>query len=89
MQRLRESLREPVKVDYIKANTIADKAVSTMRGYPKMVKKPDMDEGMLRDREVVLEDTVQLMAVNERFRLGVSVSETIYGKYCHTPQRSA
>jgi hypothetical protein len=34
MHKLFEGLREPVKVDYIKANTIADKAVSTMHGYP-------------------------------------------------------
>jgi prophage antirepressor-like protein len=81
MQRLNESLREPVKVDYIKANTIADKAVSTMHGYPKMVKKPDMDEGMLRDREKILTDTVELMALNERFCLGLSVSEQIYRQY--------
>jgi hypothetical protein len=45
MRKLNESLREPVKADYIKANTIADKAVSTIHGYPKMIKKPDMDEG--------------------------------------------
>jgi hypothetical protein len=68
-------------VDYIKANTIADKAVSTMHGYPKMIKKPDMDAGMLRDREAVLADTVELMAVNERYGLGLSVSDQVYRKY--------
>jgi prophage antirepressor-like protein len=36
MGKLFEGLREPVKVDYIKANTIADKAVSTLHGYPKV-----------------------------------------------------
>jgi prophage antirepressor-like protein len=82
MRRLHESLREPVKVDYIKANTIADKAVSTMHGCLKMVKKSDMDEAMLRDREPILADTVELMALNERFSLGLSVSERIYQKYC-------
>jgi prophage antirepressor-like protein len=81
MNKLYESLREPVKVDYIKANTIADKAVSNMRGFPKMVKKAAMDEGMLRDREAVLADTVDLMALNERFGLKLSVSEQVYGKY--------
>jgi prophage antirepressor-like protein len=82
MRRLHESLREPVKVDYIKANTIADKAVSTMHGCPKMVKKAAMNEAMLRDREPILADTVELMATNERFSLGLSVSERIYQKYC-------
>jgi prophage antirepressor-like protein len=81
MRKLNESLREPAKVDYIKANTIADKAVSTMHGYLKMVKKPDMDERMLREREPILVDTVALMALNERFELGLSVSEHIYRKY--------
>jgi prophage antirepressor-like protein len=81
MRKLNESLREPAKVDYIKANTIADKAVSIMRGYPKMVRKPEMDEGMMREREPILADTVELMALNERFGLGLSVSEQIYRKY--------
>jgi prophage antirepressor-like protein len=82
MRRLFESLREPVKVDYIKANTIADKAVSTMHGCPKLIKKAAMDEALLRDREAVLTDTVELMALNERFSLGLSVSERVYRKYC-------
>ncbi|MDR1218971.1 MAG: hypothetical protein LBK73_05105 [Treponema sp.] len=82
MRKLNESLREPVKVDYIKANAIADKAASTMHGYPKLVKKADMDEGMLRDRQSALEDTVELMAANERFGLGLSISEHIYKKHC-------
>jgi prophage antirepressor-like protein len=88
MRKLNESLREPVKVDYIKANIIADKAVSTMHGYAKLVKKPDMDEGMLRARESVLTDTVELMALNQRFGLGLSVSEQVYHKYC-TPMAQA
>jgi prophage antirepressor-like protein len=86
MRKLNESLREPVKVDYIKANAIADKAASTMHGYPKLVKKADMDEGMLRDRQSALEDAVELMAANERFGLGLSISEAIYRKYCAAPK---
>jgi hypothetical protein len=78
MRKLSEGLREPAKVDYIKANIIADKAVSVMHGFPRLVKKPDMDESMLRDREPVLADTVELMALNGRFGLGLSVSEHIY-----------
>jgi hypothetical protein len=34
----------------------------------------------------VLEDTVDLMAVNERFSLGLSVSEAVYRKYCAAPK---
>jgi prophage antirepressor-like protein len=82
MCKLCESMRESVNVDYIKANTIADKAVSTMHGFPRLVKKAQMDEAMLRDREPILADTVDLMALNERFHLGLSVSEQVYRKYC-------
>jgi prophage antirepressor-like protein len=81
MRRLNASLHEPVKVDYIKANTIADKAVSDRYGFPKMVKKAAMNPAMLQDRQSVLDDTVQLMAINQRFNLGLSVSKAIYGKY--------
>jgi prophage antirepressor-like protein len=81
MQRLNERLHEPVKVDYIKANTIADKVVSTRYGFPKMVKKGEMDEAMLREREPVLDDTVSLMTLNKRYSLGLSVSAEIYRKY--------
>ena len=81
MRRLSESLHEPVKVDYIKANTIADKAVSTRHGYSKLVKKNAMSEAMLQDRQPVLDDTVRLMEVNEKFNLGLSVSSAIYRKY--------
>jgi hypothetical protein len=40
-----------------------------------------MNEAMLKDRQIVLDDTVQLMGVNQRFNLGLSVSKAIYGKY--------
>lgn len=42
MKRLHDSLKKPVRVDFIKANTIANKAVSNKYGYPTMVKKSDM-----------------------------------------------
>jgi prophage antirepressor-like protein len=81
MRRLNASLHEPVKVDYIKANTIADKAVSMRHGLPKLVKKAAMNEAMLHDRQSVLDDTVRLMEINDRFNLGVSVSQAVYRKY--------
>jgi hypothetical protein len=87
MKRLNDSLRSPVKVDYIEANIIADKAASTLHGFSKMVKKAAMDEGMLRDREAILNDTVELIAVNERFGLGLSVSAAVYRK--HAPAKTA
>lgn len=78
MKRLRDGLKRPVRVNFIKANTVANKAVSTKYGYPKMVKKGEMTPAMLADREAVLDDTVKLMEVNDRYNLGLSVSKAIY-----------
>lgn len=78
MDRLKTALNSPSKVDYIIANTIADKAVSTRYGYPKMLRKADMTPTMLQERETVLDDTVHLMALNEKYHLGLSVSTAIY-----------
>ncbi len=78
MQKLRDGLRQPVKVDYIKANTIANKAVSNKYGHPKMVKKENMTHEMLQERERVLGDVVTLMEVKEKYGLDISVSKTVY-----------
>lgn len=80
MKKLQEGLKKPARVDFIKANTIANKAVSLKHGYPKMVKKADMAPEMLKDREPILADTVELMAVKDKYGLDVSVSDTIYKK---------
>lgn len=79
MEQLKNSLVSPTKIDYIKANTIADKAVSNRHGHPKMVKKTNMTPEMLREREKVLEDVVNLMDLKERYHMDLSVSQTIYG----------
>ena len=83
MKKLHDSIaasREPVKVDYIKANTIANKAVCNRHGIPKMVGKADMSAEMLKEREKVLEDVITLMELNERYGAGMSVSAIIYSK---------
>jgi prophage antirepressor-like protein len=79
MEKLRDSFVAPVRVDYIKANTIADKCVSTRYGYEKMLKKGDMTPDMLAERQRVLDDTVSLMTLNERYNMNISVSGVIYG----------
>lgn len=81
MSRLNSSFRKPIQVDFIKANQIANKAVSNMFGYPKMIKKGDMSPEMLVPRQEILDETVNLMAVKEKFGLELSVSQTVYGKY--------
>lgn len=81
MKELGKSFESPTKVNFIKANTIANKAISTKHGHPKMIKKKDMSPEMLVERQPVLDDTVRLMSVSEEFGLGVSVSEEIYKKY--------
>ena len=45
-----------------------------------MVKKSEMTQPMLRDREQVLDETVELMLVKERYGLNISVADTIYSK---------
>lgn len=80
MSYMSQSLKHPVRIDFIKANVIANKAVSNMYGYPKMVKKADMTADMLVDRQRVLEDTTELMTVRDKFDLPISVSDEIYSR---------
>ena len=74
--------KEAKPKDMIKANTIANKAISNKYGYPKMVKKSERTEPRLIDRVQVLEATFDLMRVKERYGLNFSVANTIYGKTC-------
>lgn len=77
MDKLKTGLRQPVRVDYIKANTIANKCVSDMFGYPKMIKKDDMSPEMLTTRQNVLDEVTELIIVKNRYGLDISVSDTI------------
>ncbi len=78
MGKLNQALREPIQVDFIKVNTIANKAVSNMYGCPKMVKKDNMTPEMLVDRQPILEDTVNLMSLIDKYGMDISVSQSIY-----------
>lgn len=80
MARLSNSLGKISKKDLIKANTITNKAVSNKFGYSKMVKKSDMTPDMLVARGNILDDTVELMGIKEKFGLNISVSDSIYNK---------
>lgn len=81
MSKLNQSLRKPGKPDFIKANTIADKAVSNKYGHPKMLKKGQMTPDMLVARQPILDDTVNLMAMVDHFGIELSVSKTIYSMH--------
>lgn len=81
MNKLKEANQIAKRVDYIKANTISDKATSTLYGFKKMIKKGAMTPEMLATRQTILTDVVDLMAAKNRFGLDIKVSETIYDKY--------
>jgi len=81
MAKLQQSLQNPTRVNFIKANTIANKAVSSRHGHPKSLKKNQMTPEMLIEREPILADTVDLMIAKEKFRLDLSVSKKVYEKY--------
>ena len=81
MEILRNAYEEPRKENYIKANILANKAVSNYYGFPKMVKKEDMTPEMLVTREKILEDAVKLLEIQEQFELE-HVSQMLYKKWC-------
>lgn len=81
MLKLQQGLAEPKRIDFIKANVITDKAISNKFGYPKMVKKGEMTPQMLAEREPILNDTVELMTVREKYGVPESVSKTIYQRF--------
>lgn len=83
MTTLHNSLKEPKKVNYIKANTIANKAVSSIHVHEKSLKKDQMTPEMLVERESILDETVDLMAFNDKYDLGLSVSKKVYERYVH------
>lgn len=86
MKNLKKSLKKPVRVNFIKANTVSNKAVSIMYGFPKMIKKNEMSPEMLVDRQYILDDTVELMAVKEKYGLKLSVSNEIYSRLTENKQ---
>ncbi|MDW5472302.1 BRO-N domain-containing protein [Staphylococcus equorum] len=68
-------------INFIKANTITNKAVSTAFGYEKMIGKDDMTASMLEIRQIILDDVVKLTEAKSNFNLDIKVSKSIYDKY--------
>ena len=81
MSKLNQNLTQPARADFIKANTIANKAVSTLFGYAKKIKKEEMSPEMLLKRQSVLSDTVNLIIAKSSFGLDIPISKTVYSKY--------
>jgi len=81
MKKLRDGLEQPARVDFIKANTITNKCVSTKHGYDKMIKKGDMTPEMLLAREQVLENTVEVMKFKDKYKMDISISDVIYKQH--------
>ena len=81
MALLQDMLPEELKQDktsYIKSNTIVDKAVSNYFGFPKMIKKVDMNRDMLEVREKAMDDYLKLFEVLQDNH---EVKEVLYKKY--------
>lgn len=81
MQILRDALESDKPINFIKANTIANKAVSTAFGYSKMIGKDAMTPNMLEVRQIILDDVVKLTETKQQFNLDIKVSKSIYDKY--------
>ena len=77
MSKLNHTLNHPVRIDFIKANTISNKIISDKHGYPKMIKKSEMTPDMLVERQDVLDSTVELMGIQDKYKLDFSVSDKV------------
>lgn len=77
MSKLNHTLNHPVRIDFIKANTISNKIISDKHGYPKMIKKSEMTPDMLAERQEVLDSTVELMGIQDKYKLDFSVSDKV------------
>ncbi|EFB46598.1 phage repressor protein [Staphylococcus aureus] len=86
MNNLKNGIEAISKKDYCKAQTISNKAVSNVFGFPKMIQKEDMTQEMLRLRQQVLNDTVEFMVFVDKYKLPLSVSKYIYDKYNNKQQ---
>lgn len=69
---------ENSNLPYIKANTTANKAISNYFGFPKALKKENMDAPMLQKRQEILDFTIKAY---ELCGYDYSVKELVYDKF--------
>jgi len=84
MDVIKEALNPQAKTPYIKAQSITNKCVANIIGETRSIGKDELKTlypEMIPLRDKILTSTVELMALNEKFDLGLSVSKTIYGKF--------
>lgn len=81
MDNLKNGIKAISKKDYYKAQSISNKAVSNVFGFPNMVQKGEMTQEMLELRQQVLSDTVEFMVFVDKYNLPLSVKKHIYDKY--------
>jgi len=86
MDLIKKCMCEPSKIDYIKANSITNKAVANMYGLSKAIGKDNMTPSMLLDRQTVLDATIKLMIAKDVLGehgevKGFSVKEAIYEQF--------
>ncbi|MGX0401549.1 MULTISPECIES: BRO-N domain-containing protein [Staphylococcus] len=86
MDNLKNGIKAISKKDYCKAQSISNKAVSNVYGFPKIVQKGDMTQEMLELRQQVLSDTVEFMVFVDKYNLPLSVKKHIYDKYNNKQQ---
>jgi len=81
MKKLNQALSNPVRVDFIKANTITNTAIKKKYNLDGKVKKEDMTPQMLVDREPILEATTDLMITQAKYGVPEHVSAVVYQKF--------
>jgi prophage antirepressor-like protein len=84
MDKLKEAFEPAEKKTYCKAHSVTNKCVANVLGLSKMIDKDALKvqyPAMIPLRDKILDDTVSLMALNDRFNLGLSISAEIYKKY--------
>lgn len=80
--KLRDGLENAEPKHYRKAHMVANKAVSNNYGFAKKLDLGEMPPEMQVDREPIFNDTVELMVMQEKMGLDISISKTIYAKHC-------
>jgi len=84
MDVIKEALNPQSKTPYLKAQSITNKCVANIIGETKAIGKDELKARypeMIPLRDEILTATAELMAVNEKYDIGLSVSKTIYGRF--------